>query len=154
MDSDSDSNSSILSPVPRCQPNASASSAVRKKLFIPERNRLAEDIVEACEGLKAWWKKELIQQQKDWGGSELCDSEVDSFNSRVSSKVISNGNGNASTARAKFVDDRVRITHFTATPGSAAPFPNPEIHPASYPRGPSPPSPMRARAGGRLGSAQ
>src|SRR5271154_1711333 len=42
----------------------------------------------------SWWKKELIQQQKDSGGSELCGSEVDSFNSRVSSKVIGNGNGN------------------------------------------------------------
>ena len=31
------------------------------------------------------------------GGSELCGSEVDSFNSRVSSKVIGNGNGNTST---------------------------------------------------------
>ena len=36
-----------------------------KKLLTPERNRLAEDIIEACECLKAWWKKELIQQQKD-----------------------------------------------------------------------------------------
>src|SRR5271155_1515923 len=117
-----------------------------EKLLTPERNQLTEDIIEACECLKGWWKKELIQQRKDSGGSELCGSEVDSFNSRVSSKVIGNGNsnGNASTARAEFVDDRVRMTHFTATPGSAAPFPDPEIHPASYPRGPSPPSPMRA----------
>jgi hypothetical protein len=36
-----------------------------KKLLILERNQLAEDIIEACECLKAWWKKELIQQQKD-----------------------------------------------------------------------------------------
>jgi hypothetical protein len=72
-----------------------------------------EDIIEACECLKAWWKKELIQQQKDSGGGGLCGSEVDSFNSRVSSKVI--GNGNASTARAKFVHNAVR-THFTVTP--------------------------------------
>jgi hypothetical protein len=36
-----------------------------KKLLIPERNKLTEDIIEACECLKAWWKKELIQQQKD-----------------------------------------------------------------------------------------
>src|SRR5207248_11773751 len=75
------------------------------------------------------------------GGSELCGNEVDSFNSRVSGKVISNGNGNASTARAKFVHNGVRITHFTDTSGSTVPFPNPEIYPASYPRGPSPPSP-------------
>ena len=36
-----------------------------KKLLTPEKNQLAEDIIEACECLKAWWKKELIQQQKD-----------------------------------------------------------------------------------------
>ena len=36
-----------------------------KKLLTPERNQLMEDIIEACECLKAWWKKELIQQQKD-----------------------------------------------------------------------------------------
>jgi hypothetical protein len=67
-----------------------------EKLLTPKRNQLTEDIIEACECLKAWWKKELIQQQKGYGGSELCGSEVDSFNSRVSSKVI--GNGNTSTA--------------------------------------------------------
>jgi hypothetical protein len=36
-----------------------------KKLLTPERNQLSEDIIEACECLKAWWKKGLIQQQKD-----------------------------------------------------------------------------------------
>ncbi len=36
-----------------------------EKLLTPERNQLTEDIIEACECLKAWWKKELIQQQKD-----------------------------------------------------------------------------------------
>src|SRR4030095_5704117 len=36
-----------------------------KKLLTPERNQLTEDIIEACECLKAWWKKGLIQQQKD-----------------------------------------------------------------------------------------
>ena len=35
-----------------------------KKLLTPERNALSEDIIEACECLKAWWKKGLIQQQK------------------------------------------------------------------------------------------
>jgi hypothetical protein len=38
---------------------------IPEKLLIPKRNQLAEDIIEACECLKAWWKKELIQQQKD-----------------------------------------------------------------------------------------
>ena len=33
-----------------------------KKLLTPERNPLTEDIIETCECLKAWWKKELIQQ--------------------------------------------------------------------------------------------
>jgi hypothetical protein len=73
-----------------------------------ERNYLTEDIIEACECLEAWWKKKFIQQQKDYGGSELCGSEVDSFNNRVSNKVIGNGNGNSSTARAKFVHGVVR----------------------------------------------
>ena len=36
-----------------------------KKLLTPERNRLTEDIIEACECLKAWWKKDLIKQQED-----------------------------------------------------------------------------------------
>jgi hypothetical protein len=27
-----------------------------KKFLTPERNRLTEDIIEACECLKAWWK--------------------------------------------------------------------------------------------------
>jgi hypothetical protein len=125
-----------------------------KKLFISERNHLTEHIIDACERLKVWWKKELIQQQKDYGGSELCDSEVNSFNSRGSNKVIDNGNDNASTAWAKFVHNGVRITHLTATPGSAAPFPNPEIYTASNPRGPSPPSSMRVKVGGRLASPQ
>jgi hypothetical protein len=53
---------SIPSPVP--QPNASESQQY-KKLLIPETNQLTEDIIKACESLKAWWKKELIQQQKD-----------------------------------------------------------------------------------------
>jgi len=35
-----------------------------KKLLTPERNALSEDIIDACECLKAWWKKGLIQQQK------------------------------------------------------------------------------------------
>ena len=34
-----------------------------KKLITPERNHLGEDIVEACECLKAWWKNSLIEQQ-------------------------------------------------------------------------------------------
>jgi hypothetical protein len=48
-------------------------------------------------------------------------SEVGSFNSRVNRKVIGNGNGNASTARAKFVHNVVR------TQVQPAPFPIPEI---------------------------
>ena len=35
-----------------------------KKLITPERNALSEDIIEACECLKSWWKKDLIQQQE------------------------------------------------------------------------------------------
>ena len=34
-----------------------------KKLITPERNHLGEDIIEACECLKAWWKNSLIEQQ-------------------------------------------------------------------------------------------
>ena len=34
-----------------------------KRLIIPERNILKEDIVEACECLKAWWNNSLIEQQ-------------------------------------------------------------------------------------------
>jgi hypothetical protein len=34
-----------------------------KKLITPERNQLAEDIIEACECLKAWWRNSLIEQQ-------------------------------------------------------------------------------------------
>jgi hypothetical protein len=53
---------------PRCRQSMSTecervfSSA--KKLLTPERNALSEDIIEACEYLKAWWKKGLIQQQE------------------------------------------------------------------------------------------
>jgi hypothetical protein len=36
-----------------------------KKLITPERNRLAEDIIEASECLKNWWDNELIQQLDD-----------------------------------------------------------------------------------------
>src|SRR2546421_1896997 len=43
-------------------------------------------------------------------GSEVYDSEVDSFNSRANGKAI--GNGNALTATAKRVQYGVRITHF------------------------------------------
>src|SRR5436305_1022391 len=87
-----------------------------KRLHTPERNQLTEDIIEAYVCLKAWWKGELIQQQKGLGGgSELCGSEVDSFSSRVSSMIIGNGNGNgnASTARAKCVNNGGKKTHFT-----------------------------------------
>jgi hypothetical protein len=34
-----------------------------KKLITPERNHLGEDIIEACECLKAWWRNSLIEQQ-------------------------------------------------------------------------------------------
>jgi hypothetical protein len=33
-----------------------------KKLIIPERNRLAEEIIEASECLENWWERGLIQQ--------------------------------------------------------------------------------------------
>ena len=36
-----------------------------KKPIIPERNRLAEDIIEASECLKNWWDCGLIQQLGD-----------------------------------------------------------------------------------------
>jgi hypothetical protein len=35
-----------------------------KKLLAPERNTLSEGIIEACQCLKAWWKKDLIQQHE------------------------------------------------------------------------------------------
>jgi hypothetical protein len=34
-----------------------------KKLIVPERNYLGEDIIEACEYLKSWWRNSLIEQQ-------------------------------------------------------------------------------------------
>jgi len=34
-----------------------------KKLLTPERNALADDIIEATECSKAWWAQGLIQQQ-------------------------------------------------------------------------------------------
>jgi hypothetical protein len=34
-----------------------------KKLITPERNHLGEDIIEACEYLKVWWRNSLIEQQ-------------------------------------------------------------------------------------------
>jgi hAT family C-terminal dimerisation region len=40
-----------------------------KKLITPERNRLAEDIIEASECLKNWWDRGLIEQQDD--GTEV-----------------------------------------------------------------------------------
>src|SRR3954451_4045215 len=56
-----------------------------KKLITPERNQLAEDIIDVCEYLKAWWRKSLIEQQfghfkkqKEVGGGD-----ADSFNSRA-----------------------------------------------------------------------
>ena len=36
-----------------------------KKLITLERNRLAEDIIEASECLKNWWDHGLIRQQSD-----------------------------------------------------------------------------------------
>ena len=33
------------------------------KLITPERNQLKEDIIEACECLKAWWRNSLIEQR-------------------------------------------------------------------------------------------
>ena len=36
-----------------------------KKLITPERNRLAEDIIEASECLKNWWDRGLIQRLED-----------------------------------------------------------------------------------------
>jgi hypothetical protein len=40
-----------------------------KNLNAPERNRLAEDIIEASECLKNWWDRGLIQQLED--GEEI-----------------------------------------------------------------------------------
>jgi hypothetical protein len=34
-----------------------------KKLISPERNHLGEEIIEACEYLKAWWRNSLFEQQ-------------------------------------------------------------------------------------------
>jgi hypothetical protein len=34
-----------------------------KKLITSERHQLEEDIIEACECLKAWWRNCLIEQQ-------------------------------------------------------------------------------------------
>ena len=34
-----------------------------KKPITPERNQLGEDIIEACECLKAWWRNSLIEQR-------------------------------------------------------------------------------------------
>jgi hypothetical protein len=34
-----------------------------KKLITPERNQPGEDIIKACECLKAWWRNSLIAQQ-------------------------------------------------------------------------------------------
>jgi hypothetical protein len=36
-----------------------------EKLITPERNRLAEDIIEASEYLKNWWDRQLIRQLDD-----------------------------------------------------------------------------------------
>ena len=36
-----------------------------EKLVTPERNRLAEEIIEASECLKNWWDGELIQELED-----------------------------------------------------------------------------------------
>jgi hypothetical protein len=36
-----------------------------KKLVTPERNRLAEEIIEASECLKNWWDRGLIQELED-----------------------------------------------------------------------------------------
>jgi hypothetical protein len=93
----------------------------------------------------------IIEGLKDNG---LYNSEINSFNSRVSDKVISNDNGNALIIRIKFVYNIVRITHFIITSDSAALFPNPEIYSALYSRGLSPSSPIRMRMEGRLGSPQ
>jgi hypothetical protein len=34
-----------------------------KKLITSERNQLEEDIIEACECLKTWWRNSLIELQ-------------------------------------------------------------------------------------------
>jgi hypothetical protein len=36
-----------------------------KKLITPERNALADNTIEACECLKAWWDQGLIRGQRD-----------------------------------------------------------------------------------------
>jgi hypothetical protein len=49
-----------------------------KKLITSERNRLAEEIIEASECLKNWWGRELIQQLEEeeavWGTSEVVEA--------------------------------------------------------------------------------
>ena len=40
-------------------------STSTKKLITPERNRLAEEIIEASECLKNWWDRGLIQQLEE-----------------------------------------------------------------------------------------
>jgi hypothetical protein len=34
-----------------------------KKMLTPVRNRLGDDIIEACECLKAWWDNEMIRSE-------------------------------------------------------------------------------------------
>src|SRR5271156_1196948 len=49
-------------PAQQCQPSASESSAVQRS-SLPLRETLEEDIIEACECLKVWWRNSLIEQQ-------------------------------------------------------------------------------------------
>jgi hypothetical protein len=65
-------------------------------------------------------------------GSEVYDSEVDSFNSRVNSKAIGNGNDLTATAeRVQYGGQNNTFLQFAPTPCSAGPLPNREIYPAS-----------------------
>jgi hypothetical protein len=43
--------------------NVGQSFSSVKKLITSEKNQLEEDIIQACECLKAWWRNSLIEQQ-------------------------------------------------------------------------------------------
>jgi hypothetical protein len=45
-----------------------------KKLLIPARDNLQEDIIEATEYLKVWWDEEIIQRRGE-GASEIYSKQ-------------------------------------------------------------------------------
>jgi hypothetical protein len=36
-----------------------------KLMITPQRNTLGDDIIEACECLKAWWRKGVLAQEEE-----------------------------------------------------------------------------------------